>query len=210
MSALEIIGVPQSNYVWAVRMACEEKGVPYELKAERPHAPAVGAIHPFGKIPVMRHGDLELCESKAIVSYIDRVFDGPKLIPDDVKLGAKTEQWISMGNVEFDKVMIRQYVVGYVFPKEAGKPDMAAIGAAAQTMKKQIDVLDGAVSKTGHLVGDQFTYADINILPMLFYVNRFEEGKALLAAAPNLSAYMARHFARDSFKKSMPPPPPKS
>ncbi len=209
MSGLEIIGVPQSNYVWAVRMACEEKGVPYELKPERPHAPAVGAIHPFGKIPVMRHDGLELCESKAIVSYIDRVFDGPKVIPEDVKLNAQVEQWVSLGNVEFDKVMIRQYVVGYVFAKD-GKPDMAAIGAAANTMKKQVEVLDRAVAKDGHLVGGQFTFADINILPMLFYANRFEEGKAIIGAAPNLSAYMERHFARDSFKKSMPPPPPKN
>ena len=51
---------------------------------------------------------------------------------------------------------------------------------------------------TGHLVGDSLTLADINILPMLFYVNRFEEGKALLGAAKSLSAYMERHFARDS------------
>jgi glutathione S-transferase len=210
MPNLEIIGAPQSNYVWAVRMACEEKGVPYELKAAAPHTAEVSAIHPFGKIPVMRHGDLELCESKAMVSYIDRVFDGPKLIPDDAKLGAKAEQWISMGNVEFDKVMIRQYVVGYVFPKEPGKPDMAAIGRAAEAMKKQVAVLDTAVAKTGHLVGDQLTYADINILPMLFYTRRFEEGKAILGAAPNLTAYMERHFARPSFKASMPPRPEKS
>ena len=31
MPALQIIGLPQSNYVWVVRMVCEEKGVPYEL-----------------------------------------------------------------------------------------------------------------------------------------------------------------------------------
>jgi glutathione S-transferase len=210
MPALEIIGAPQSNYVWAVRMACEEKGVTYDLKPERPHAPPVAAIHPFGKIPVMRHGDVELCESKAIVSYIDRVFDGPKVIPEDPALGAKVEQWVSLGNVEFDKVMIRQYVVGYVFPKEAGKPDMAAIGRAAEAMKKQVEVLDGAVAKTGHLVGDGITFADINILPMLFYARRFEEGKALFAAAPNLTAYMERHFARPSFQASKPPPPAKT
>jgi glutathione S-transferase len=209
MPALEIIGAPQSNYVWAVRMACEEKGVTYDLKPEWPHAPAVAAIHPFGKIPVMRHGDVELCESKAIVSYIDRVFDGPKVIPEDPKLGAKVEQWVSLGNVEFDKVMIRQYVVGYVFPKEAGKPDMAAIGRAAEAMKKQVEVLDGAVAG-GYLVGDQLTFADINILPMLFYARRFEEGKALFAAAPNLTAYMERHFARPSFQASKPPPPAKT
>jgi glutathione S-transferase len=209
MPALEIIGVPQSNYVWVVRMVCEEKGVPYDYKPERPHTPEVDAIHPFGKIPVMRHGDVELCESKAIATYIDRVFDGPKVIPDDAKLAAQVEQWVSLGNVEFDKLMIRQYVVGYVFPKD-GKPDMAAIGAAAEKMKPQIDVLDRAVSKTGYLAGDSFTLADINILPMLFYVSRFDEGRAMLGAAKNLSGYMERHFARPSFQKSKPPAPPKT
>jgi glutathione S-transferase len=208
MPTLEIIGIPQSNYVWAVRMVCEEKGVPYEHKPERPHSPAIDAIHPFGKVPVMRHGDVELCESKAIATYIDRVFDGPKVIPDDPARAAMVEQWVSLGNVEFDKLIIRQYVVPYVFPKEAGKPDMTAIKAAAEKMKGQVDVLDKAVAKTGYLAGDSFTLADINILPMLFYVNRFEEGKALLGAAKNLSAYMERHFARPSFKKSAPPPKP--
>jgi glutathione S-transferase len=207
MPALEIIGVPQSNYVWVVRMVCAEKGVPYEHKSERPHSPSVDALHPFGKIPVMRHGDVTLCESKAIATYIDRVFDGPKVIPDDPARAAIVEQWVSLGNVEFDKLMIRQYVVGYAFPKEPGKPDMGAIKAAAEKMKPQVEVLDKAVAKTGYLAGDSFTLADINILPMLFYVNRFEEGKALLAGAKNLSAYMAQHFARPSFKASMPPPP---
>jgi len=74
-------------------------------------------------------------------------------------------------------------------------------------MKGQVAVLDRAVAGTGHLVGDSLTLADINILPMLFYVNRFEEGKAMLGAAKNLSAYMERHFARPSFQKSKPPPP---
>ena len=208
MPALQIIGLPQSNYVWVVRMVCEEKGVPYELNAVLPHTPDVDAVHPFGKIPAMRHGDVTLCESKAIATYIDRVFDGPKVIPEDPARAAQVEQWVSLGNVEFDKLMIRQYVVGYAFPKEPGKPDMKAIGEAAEKMKPQVAVLDRAVAGTGHLVGDSFTLADINILPMLFYVNRFEEGKAMLGAAKNLSAYMERHFARPSFKKSAPPPPP--
>ena len=155
------------------------------FKPERPHSPSVDAIHPFGKIPVMRHGDVELCESKAIATYIDRVFDGPKVIPEDPARAAKVEQWVSLGNVEFDKLMIRQYVVGYAFPKEPGKPDMAAITAAAERMKPQVAVLDRAVAATGYLAGDRFTLADINILPMLFYVNRFEEGKAILGAAKN-------------------------
>ena len=62
MPELEIIGAPQSNYVWTVRIAAAEKGVPYKFTPLAPHSAEVGAIHPFGKIPVMRHGDLELFE----------------------------------------------------------------------------------------------------------------------------------------------------
>jgi len=68
-------------------------------------------------------------------------------------------------------------------------------------------VLDRAVAKTGYLAGDAFTFADINILPMLFYVNRFEEGKGLLAGAKNLSAYMERHFAREELQEVHTPGP---
>ena len=51
-------------------------------------------------------------------------------------------------------------MIGYVFPKD-GKPDMAAIGEAAEKMKPQVAVLDRAVGPTGHLVGDGVTLADI-------------------------------------------------
>jgi glutathione S-transferase len=36
-------------------MVCEEKGIAYELIDAPPHSPPVNAIHPFGKLPVMRH-----------------------------------------------------------------------------------------------------------------------------------------------------------
>jgi glutathione S-transferase len=205
MAKLEIIGAPQSNYVWAVRMACEEKGVPYELTGARPHTPDVQAIHPFGKIPVMRHGDFELCESKAIASYIDRMFEGPKVIPEDPQLAAQVEQWVSLANTTFDPTIMRNYVVKYVFAPE-GKPDMTAIAAAAEQMKTQYAVLDSAVSKDGFLVGGQFTFADMNLLPMIYYAGRFDEAKALMAQSPNLSAYLARHSERPSFKAAAPPP----
>ena len=79
MADLEIVGIPFSNYVRSVRMLCEEKGAPYTLVPAMPHSPDVKAIHPAGQVPVMRHGDVALFESKAIATYIDRVFPGPKI-----------------------------------------------------------------------------------------------------------------------------------
>ena len=48
MTKVQIIGAPFSSYVWVVRMACEEKGVPYDLVPARLRSPEVFAIHPFG------------------------------------------------------------------------------------------------------------------------------------------------------------------
>jgi glutathione S-transferase len=208
LADLKIIGAPQSNYVWAVRMVCEEKGVPYDLVDVRPHSPEVAAVHPFGKIPVMRHKEVELCESKAIATYIDRTFGGAKVIPDDPACAALVEQWVSLVNTTIDPLMVRVYLVNYVFPKGAdGQPDRAVIDAAVPTLQKQIGILDAAVAKTGYLAGNQYTLADINVLPILFYVNRFPEGSAALKSTKNLSTYFERHSARPSFKATVPPPP---
>jgi glutathione S-transferase len=209
MDKLQIVGMPQSNYVWAVRMACEEKGVPYEIVPVRPHTPDIDALHPLGKIPGMRHGDVALCESKAIATYIDRTFPGPKLIPEDARGAAEVEQWVSLVNTSVDPCLVRTYLLAYFFPKTAdGKPDRAVIDGVLPAMQKQIGLLDQAVAKTGYLAGGSFTLADINLLPILYYVQRMPEGGEMIKAAQNLAGYFARHAQRPSFTASTPPPSP--
>jgi glutathione S-transferase len=205
MPELQIIGGPASNYVWMCRIACAEKGVPYALTSVMPHTPEVDAIHPFGKIPVMRHGDVMLAESRAICAYIDRTFDGPPLVPADPIKAAQVEQWVSIINTHLDPVWIRQYVgAGYLFPGTPDKsPNRTAIDAALAKMQQQFPVMDAAV-KSGHLVGDTFTLADMNFMPILFYMNKFPESSALLATSPNLKAYFERHIARKSVQDAIP------
>jgi glutathione S-transferase len=205
----EIIGSSRSTYTRVVRMVCEEKGIAYELTQARLGAPEVVAIHPFGKMPVLRHGDFELCESKAIASYLDCSFPGPQLISSDPRLGALTEQWVSLVNTVMDATLIRTYLFAYAFPKTAdGKPDRKAIDAVAPALRAQVAILDRAVARTGYLVGDQFTFADINLLPILYYVRQLPEGAEALATASHLAFYYDRHAARPSFARTVPPPGP--
>lgn len=209
MSRVEIIGGAQSTYVRAARMVCEEKGISYELKAARPHEPEVTAIHPFGRIPVMRHGDFELCESKAIATYLDLVFPGPRVLPAEPRHAALTEQWVSLVNTRIDGTLIRTYVFAYVFPKTAdGRPDRKTIDAVAPMLADEIGLIDRTVAKAGYLAGDGFTYADINLMPILYYVRQFPEGSAAIAAGKALSNYYDRLAARESFKNTAPPPIP--
>ena len=206
MEHVEIFGIPQSNYVRTVRMVCEEKSIDYELHPVLPHSPEVLAIHPFGKVPVMRHGNVALCESKAIATYLDRVFPDSPVMPLEPRMAAQVEQWISLVNTVVDRTMIREYVLGYVFPKGAdGKPDRTAIESVVPALKSQIQVLDRAVRKTGYLVGNQFTFADINLMPILYNVRNFPEGGEAIESAKDLTAYYQRHSARPSFQNTMPP-----
>jgi glutathione S-transferase len=205
----EIIGSAASTYTWAVRMVCEEKGIAYELTETPLGAPELFAIHPFGKMPVLRHGDVALCESKAIATYLDRSFPAPHVFPSETRLAALTEQWVSLVNTVIDRTLIRTYLFAYIAPKTLdGKPDRAAIDAVMPALREQVAVLDRAVARSGHLVEDSFTYADINLLPILYRLQQPPECAAALAAAPHLAAYYGRHAARPSFARTIPPSGP--
>jgi glutathione S-transferase len=206
MPDLEIIGVPFSNYVRSVRMLCEEKGITHKLTPSRPHTPEVACIHPAGQIPCMRHGDVALFESKAIATYIDKAFPGPKLIPDDALGAALVEQWVSYGNAKVDKWIMREFVVPSVFFDKAKGPDTAKINAALPEIDKCAKALDDALAKSPYLTGNTLTYADIHVIPMLATAMGFPAAKEVLEKYKNLMAYIARMTERPSFKSTEPPP----
>ena len=207
----EIIGSVRSTYTRAVCMVCEEKGIEYVL-TERPlHAPELLAIHPFGMMPVLRHGDVELFESKAIATYLDRSFPGRSVFPSDPYLCALTEQWVSLVNTVMDRTLIRTYLFAYIAPKTAnGGPDREAIEAVMPAVREQLGILDKAVARTGYLVDDQFTFADVNLLQILHRVGQLPEGAKALAVATHLAGYYERHAARPSFVRTTPPAGPPS
>ena len=154
----------------------------------------------------MRHGDVRLFESKAIATYIDRAFDGPKMIPDDNVLAAQVEQWVSYGNARVDRSIMREFVVPIVFADKEKGPNMEKINAALPRIERCCKTLDAAVADTGYLVGDKVTYADCHVVPMLAALQNFPQGKEILAKFPQLSAYIEQQTARDSFVKTAPPP----
>ena len=202
MNTVEIIG-HVGTYARAVRMACEEKGVPYSVTRALPQTPEVQALHPFGKIPILRHDGFVLCESKAIVSYLDHLSPERPLIPTEPIAAALTEQWISLVNDVVDQTMIRDYVLSYVRARiEERPPNRTTIDATLPAIEKQLAVLDGAVATTGYLAGDQLTFADLNLMAILSSIREYPEGRAALERWPRLLGYFLRHAERESFRKT--------
>ena len=113
---------------------------------------------------------------------------------------------MSLVNTLIDRTIIRTYLLAYIAPGTPdGTPNRAAIDAVMPAVREQVAVLDKAVAATGHLVGDRFTVADINLMPLLHRLKIPPEGAAALAAAPHLAAYYERHAARPSFTRTEPP-----
>lgn len=202
--ALEIIGFPRSNFVRAVRMVAEEKGVNYELVAELPHSDTVKSLNPTGKIPAMRHDGLELSESLAIARYIEENFDGPSTIPADPKEAAQVNRWTAFAATEVDQLLMRNYVVEYAFHKDDdGNVVRTKIDKAIRRFPRMFGMLEAAV-ENGCFGTGSFSMADCFVLPILNATNMWDEGKEAIAGSPKLNAYFTAMQDRDSFKATAP------
>src|SRR4029078_4821543 len=108
MSDPIVYGFPRSTFVNIVRMVLTHKEAPYAfhdldlLMGNPEHL----ALHPFNRVPIFRHDDFTVYETSAIVSYIDEVFAGPRLTPQDLRTRARMNQWISAVNSYFYPYMI--------------------------------------------------------------------------------------------------------
>jgi glutathione S-transferase len=201
-----LLGDPRSTYTRSARMGFAEKGIAYRLEQHGPADEAVGAIHPFHRIPAYRQGPLKLYETSAILRYVDEIFPGPKLVPDTPADRARMEQWISAINSYMYDAMVRRYVLQYVFPRGAdGKPDRAVIDKAVVDIDYQLDQLEQAYGGRDYLVGDRVSIADLLLAPIVTYLNAFAESKALLAKHPNVMRAFGVMAQRPSFTATLPP-----
>src|SRR5258705_12744075 len=92
---LTLCGVPESSYVRAARIRLAEKGATDTFETCPPHGEKINALHPFGRVPVLRDGPSEIWETSAILRYIDEGFEGPSLNPGMIVDRARTEEWVS-------------------------------------------------------------------------------------------------------------------
>lgn len=205
MDAFILYGDPRSTYVRTTRIACEEKGVGYQLKPVDLASPDYRKLHPFGRMPAAQHVDRTFFETSAIVHYIDEACDGPPLRPADARGRAQVEQWISVTIDYLYDPLVRRYVLQYAVPRgPAGQPDRAVIDAALEESRQHLGVLDQHLQHGPWLAGDQCSLADFFVHPILYYVARMPEGEALLEDFPAVREAMAAMALRPSMSSTVP------
>jgi len=205
MADLILYGPALSTYVRVVRMGAAERGV--ELKMERTFLGPGDArdLHPFSRLPVLRHGDFEVYETLGIITYLEEAFPGPALLPKEAKAKALALQWISAINAYIDPVFVRRYILGHYLPVLQGQPpNQAQMEAAIPDLRHHLAVLEKNLAKgQPYFVGASLTWADLFAFPIFYYLAR-TPGPTFLDEAPALKAWLARMEARESAKTTEP------
>jgi glutathione S-transferase len=205
-SPFEIFGTPFSNFVRAVRMAIAEKGLAYEYHPVPPHSPEAIAVHPLGLVPGLRHGEVVLGESQAVIAYLDSLWPDTPMGPSGPPAeAAEIAQWISIVTTAVDQTLIRRYVVPYAFPTGAdGSPDRAAIDAVLPELRNVFMMLEARLSGRDYLAANRFTLADALLTATLNPALRRPEATEIAAEAPAVQRYFALHSQRRSFVDTAP------
>ena len=208
MADLTLYGFPQSSYTWTARIACEEKGITHDLEPIEFGSDEHRALHPYAKIPVMKHGDFVLYETTAICNYIDAAFDGPALRPSDPRDAAEMVQWISSFLDYCYGAMGPQIVIQrLIVPSRGGETDEAVVKDGVEKVAHQLSVMEARLSKNDYLAGDGATIADFMYAPIMWWMEKTPEGAELYSKVPGVNAWRARIEARPSFQALIPPMP---
>jgi glutathione S-transferase len=205
MTDITVYGISLSPFVRTVRMSLEEKGIQYDLKPFQPHSDEINARHPFGKVPAFRHGNVDLCETIAITTYIDEAFEGPALMPADPAERAKVYQWISFYTDNGVPTLGGGVVVQrLILPMVGRTPDEALIEQSMPKARKYLEVFDEGLKGRDFLAGKLLTLADLFPAPMIEYTRMIPEGEELLQGLSNINRWFDAIAARTSFVKTAP------
>ena len=207
MTNVILYGPPPSSYFRTARMTCIEKKVPHEIQPVDMGTDAHKALHPWKKVPIMKHGDVTLYETAAICRYIDDAFDGPSLVPDTPAARGVMDQWISVLDCYMYDHMIRNYSLQYIFPRGPdGAPDRGVIDKNVPLMNQDFDELEKALNGKEFIAGT-LSLADLFFAPVLATTILFPEGKQAIEGRKSVHEFFKRMSDRVSFKEVSPPPP---
>ena len=158
------------------------------------------ARHPFGRVPILDHGDFRLYETQAILRYIDRVLPRPALTPADARAAGRMDQLMNVNDWYLFQgaanVIGFQRIVG---PRLMGlTPDEAAISAAMPKAQTVFAELARQLGGDEFFAGDSLSLADLILVPQLDFMSQTPEWVALTAHAQNLRSWLDRLSARPS------------
>jgi glutathione S-transferase len=200
---MKLYGANGSPFFRKARVVLEEKGIPYETEnlIPVPKTPALLALNPMGKIPILRDGEVVVPDSSVICAYLEKKYPSPAVYPADPAEYAKalfleeyadTRMGEVMGQILFERVVKR-----FVLQQEPDEAHVAEL--IANGVPPVMDYLETQVPVDRDTVLPRFSIADAAIGAQLG--NLTFSGVELDAGRwPRTARYYQALLARPSFK----------
>ena len=181
---LKLCGFAVSNYYNKVKLALLEKGIPFEeeLVMTGSKDEAVLSASPLGKVPFLRTPQGPLCESEAIMGYLEAVHPNPPLMPADPYAAAKVRELSIFIDLHLELVARELYAQAFF----GGTVSDDVKAAVKKRLSKNIPAFKRLAKFAPYVAGEQFTQADCAAwvsLPLVGMATRLVLGEDMLAAA---------------------------
>ena len=201
---LTLCGFPLSNYYNKVKLALLEKGVPFTEEHAATHSSdeAILNASPLGKIPFVRTAQGGLCESQAILDYIEAIQPQPALLPADAFAAAKVRELTTFIDWHLEIVARQLYGAAFFGAAPLSESSLARI---RKQLESNIAAFRRIAKFSPYVAGDSFTQADcaaFNNLPLVGMASKIVYGEdLLLAGGVDYKPYMKLIGERPSAQK---------
>lgn len=181
---LTLHGFAMSNYYNKVKLALLEKGIDFEesIIASGRSDDEVLSASPLAKVPFITTEHGPLCESQAIVEYLEAAYpDAPALLPKDAWQAAKVRELCIYVDLHLELVARELYPQAFF----GGSVSENAQARVRRLLTKHIAGFKRLAKFDPYLAGDSFTLADCCgyvSLPLVALASRIVLGEDLLAA----------------------------
>jgi glutathione S-transferase len=171
-----------------LRWACEEANLPYTVRTVpfEGRGPEHFARQPFGQVPFLTDGSLEIFESGACLLHLARKSE--KLMPRDAAGEASTTQWLLSALNSIEMVSVPWWFLEISGAKE---------NLLTPWLNKRLDHLEQVLGQREWLAADRFTAADLLMADVL----RVGKLRAF-NQRPATEAYVRRVTSRPAFEKA--------
>ena len=200
---LTLCGFPISNYYNKVKLALLEKNVVFteETVMTKSTDAAVLSASPLGKIPFIRTPHGGLCESEAIMDYIETAYPNPPLLPADPFAAAKVRELSVF--IDWHLEMVARELYPQAFFKGSVSDDVKERVRAQ--LVKNIAGFKQLMKFSPYVAGDTLTQADCAAfasLPVVGMATKAVYGEdLLLAGGVDYKPYMKLMGERASVQK---------
>ena len=200
---LTLCGFPVSNYYNKVKLALLEKNVPFTEEFVHPKSldAAALAASPLGKIPFIRTPQGTLCESSAILDYLEAAYPTPPLLPADAFAAAKVRELMTYIDLHIELVARELYPQAFF----GGTVSEATQARVRARLEKNIAALRQMVRFAPFVAGDSFSQADCAAfasLPLVGMATKAVYGEdLLLAGGVDYKAYIKMIGERPAAQK---------